>query len=95
MKKLGFIGGGNMAEALARGLVERKIFKPAELIVSDVDGGRRRKIARTLKVAVTDDNLVLDEYAVANIAILTDPRTRKNMSESPYPRTLANLGRLA
>jgi len=57
MKKLGFIGGGNMAEALARGLVERKIFKPAELIVSDVDAGRRRKINRALKIAVTDDNL--------------------------------------
>jgi pyrroline-5-carboxylate reductase len=56
MKKLGFIGGGNMAEALARGLLERKIFKRAELIVSDVDAGRRRKLAR-LKVAVTDDNL--------------------------------------
>ena len=57
MKKLGFIGGGNMAEALARGLVEHKIFKPAELIVSDVDAGRRRKINRGLKIAVTDDNL--------------------------------------
>jgi pyrroline-5-carboxylate reductase len=57
MRKLGFIGGGNMAEALARGLLERKIFKAAELMVSDVDAGRRRKISRTLKVAVTDNNL--------------------------------------
>ncbi len=57
MKKLGFIGGGNMAEALARGLVQQKIFKPAELIVSDVDAGRRRKINRGLRIAVTDDNL--------------------------------------
>jgi pyrroline-5-carboxylate reductase len=57
MKKLGFIGGGNMAEALARGLVERRIFKPAELMVSDVDAGRRRKINRALRIAVTDDNL--------------------------------------
>jgi pyrroline-5-carboxylate reductase len=57
MKKLGFIGGGNMAEALARGLIEQKIFKPAELIVSDIDAGRRRKIKAALKVAVTDDNL--------------------------------------
>ncbi len=30
MRKLGFIGGGNMAEALARGLLEHKIFRPAE-----------------------------------------------------------------
>jgi pyrroline-5-carboxylate reductase len=70
MKKLGFIGGGNMAEALAGGLVARKIFKPAELIVSDVDGVRRRKIARTLKVAITDDNLeVIRESRAVLLAV--------------------------
>jgi len=56
MKKLGFIGGGNMAEALARGLIAHKVFKPADLIVSDVDAARRKKINRALKVAVTPDN---------------------------------------
>ena len=70
MKKLGFIGGGNMAEALARGLVERRIFKPAELIVSDVDAGRRRKINRALKIAVTDDNLeVIRESRAVLLAV--------------------------
>ena len=57
MKKLGFIGGGNMAEALARGLLDRKVFKAAELIASDVDAARRRKLARTLRISVTDSNL--------------------------------------
>ncbi len=56
MKKLGFIGGGNMAEALAHGLIQHKVFKPAEIIVSDVAPDRRRKLARSLKVATTDDN---------------------------------------
>jgi pyrroline-5-carboxylate reductase len=56
MKKLGFIGGGNMAEALAHGLIQHKLFKPADIIVSDVAAERRRKLARTLKVATTDDN---------------------------------------
>jgi len=70
MKKLGFIGGGNMAEALARGLIERKVFKPTELIVSDVDAGRRRKINRALKIAVTDDNLlVIRESRAVLIAV--------------------------
>jgi pyrroline-5-carboxylate reductase len=70
MKKLGFIGGGNMAEALARGLIERKIFHPAELIVSDVDAGRRRKINRALKIAITDDNLeVLRESRAVLLAV--------------------------
>jgi pyrroline-5-carboxylate reductase len=57
MKKLGFIGAGNMAEALARGLVENKVFKASELIASDVDAGRRRKFKNALKVEVTTDNL--------------------------------------
>ena len=57
MKKLGFIGAGNMAEALARGLVENKVFKASELIASDVDAARRRKFKNALKIEVTTDNL--------------------------------------
>jgi pyrroline-5-carboxylate reductase len=57
MKKLGFIGAGNMAEALARGLLENKVFKAAELIASDVDPARRRKFKSSLKIEVTTDNL--------------------------------------
>src|SRR5437899_6689004 len=57
MKKLGFIGSGNMAEALMRGLIERKVFAPADLIASDVDAARRRKVKRALKVDTTGDNL--------------------------------------
>lgn len=57
MKKLGFIGAGNMAEALARGLIENKVFKAAELIASDVDPARRRKFKGALKIEVTTDNL--------------------------------------
>lgn len=57
MKKLGFIGAGNMAEALARGLIEKRVFKDSELIASDVDAARRRKFKRALKIEVTTDNL--------------------------------------
>lgn len=56
-KKLGFIGAGNMAEALARGLVENQVFKASELIASDVDATRRRKFKVALKIEVTTDNL--------------------------------------
>ncbi len=57
MKKLGFVGGGNMAEALMRGLLDKKLFAPASLIASDVDSSRRQQIKRRLKVETTDDNL--------------------------------------
>ena len=57
MKKLGFIGGGNMAEALMRGLIEKRMFTAADLIASDVDAPRRQKIKRKLKIDTTADNL--------------------------------------
>ncbi len=57
MTKLGFVGGGNMAEALIRGLLQKSLFKPSDVIVSDVAASRRRKLARALRVATTSDNL--------------------------------------
>jgi pyrroline-5-carboxylate reductase len=70
MKKLGFIGGGNMAEALAHGLIKHKLFRPGDIIVSDVAPDRRRKLARTLKVATTDDNAeVIRESSAVILAV--------------------------
>lgn len=57
MKKLGFIGGGNMAEALMHGLLEKKVFAPTDLIASDVDRSRRQYLKRRLKVDTTEHNL--------------------------------------
>jgi pyrroline-5-carboxylate reductase len=56
MKKLGFIGGGNMAEALIRGLLARRVFASADLIASDIDRGRRQRLKRLFKIEVTDNN---------------------------------------
>jgi pyrroline-5-carboxylate reductase len=74
MKKLGFIGGGNMAEALAHGLIAHKLFKPRDIIVSDVAPQRRRKLARTLKVATTAGNLDVLREAPA-IILAVKPQT--------------------
>src|SRR5208282_5369516 len=74
MKKIGFIGGGNMAEALAHGLIQHKVFKPADIIVSDVAPDRRRKLARALKVATTDDNREVVREAGA-VLIAVKPQT--------------------
>ena len=69
-KKLGFIGAGNMAEALARGLLENKVFKASDLIASDVDAARRRKFKGALKIEVTTDNLkVLDSSRAVLFAV--------------------------
>jgi pyrroline-5-carboxylate reductase len=69
-RRLGFIGGGNMAEALVRGLLERKLIRPGDIIASDVAPERRRKLARALKITVTASNLdVLRESAAIVLAV--------------------------
>jgi pyrroline-5-carboxylate reductase len=74
MKRLGFIGAGNMAEALARGLIANKVFKPAELVASDVDAARRRRFKTALKVDATTDNLEVLGAARA-ILLAVKPQT--------------------
>lgn len=70
MKELGFIGAGNMAEALARGLIDNKVFKASELIASDVDAARRRRFKSALGIEVTTDNRkVLDESRAVLFAV--------------------------
>jgi pyrroline-5-carboxylate reductase len=74
MKKLGFIGGGNMAEALARGLLAQRIFEFSDLIASDIDAERRRKLGRELRINTTADNAEVVGEARA-IVIAVKPQT--------------------
>lgn len=55
-KKLGFIGGGNMAAALVKGLLHAKVVPPAEIVVSDVKEDRLTMLAEMHGVKTTTDN---------------------------------------
>ncbi len=54
--KIGFIGAGNMAEALIRGLLEQEVCCKEDVIAGEVFEPRREYIARTLGVATTASN---------------------------------------
>lgn len=56
MKKLGFIGAGNMAGALIKGLISAKLYRPQDMIVSDALSTQVAKIKRAYKVGGTKDN---------------------------------------
>jgi pyrroline-5-carboxylate reductase len=73
MKKLGFIGAGNMGRALARGLADRKVFRPAQMIASDVDAQQRRKFSRATGIETVRDNLEVVRQAPA-IVIAVKPQ---------------------
>jgi len=54
IKKIGFIGGGNMAEALLKGI--RQQDGQASILVSEPLAARREFLAATYQIEVTEDN---------------------------------------
>ena len=56
---VGFLGGGNMAEAIVRGLLHAEVVPPERVIVSDVKAERLEQLAKRHGVRTTTDNLAL------------------------------------
>jgi pyrroline-5-carboxylate reductase len=54
--KIGFIGGGNMAEAIIKGLLKGP-FPAKEIVVGEPTEERRRLLAQRYRVQITADNL--------------------------------------
>ncbi len=54
--ELGIIGAGNMAEAIARGVIGAGVFRAADLIASDVSSERRQLFEKVLGVRAVSDN---------------------------------------
>lgn len=65
--KVGFLGAGNMGEAMIKGLIGRGV-KPADIVAYDVDRARLDKIGKTYKVKKAvklADALAVDAAVVA------------------------------
>jgi pyrroline-5-carboxylate reductase len=59
MKKIGFVGAGNMAGALVKGLLRAGWCTPDDLWVSDAVDAQVRKLKRAYKIEGTRDNRAL------------------------------------
>lgn len=55
--KIGFIGAGNMAEALIKGIMSAGLSSKEEIIAGEASAERRELIARTHGIKVTSDNV--------------------------------------
>ena len=55
---LGFVGAGNMAEAIARGAIDKGVLKPGQMIASDPSSGRKQVFAG-LGIQAVDSNAEL------------------------------------
>jgi pyrroline-5-carboxylate reductase len=58
-KRIGFIGGGNMAGALIRGLIQSHSVTPDQLVASDVKAERLSELAEKHAIKTTEDNAAL------------------------------------
>ena len=55
--KIGFVGAGNMAEAMMKGIISAGVARAEDVIASDMMPERRDYIAKTIGVQVTGDNI--------------------------------------
>ena len=62
-KKVGFIGAGNMGEAMINGLIKSALCEPGQIWASDVRVARLRQLKDTYQIHVTEDNIAVFEQA--------------------------------
>ena len=58
-KEIGFIGAGNMATALVKGLIDTGLYAPEQIVASDVEAKQRNQMRRRFATNVTADNTAL------------------------------------
>jgi pyrroline-5-carboxylate reductase len=80
MRKLGFIGAGNMASALIKGLIQSGLYQPKELLASDHDRDHLRRLAEQfgLKTLTSNRDLVRDS---ATIILAVKPQSMREVLE--------------
>ncbi|MCX5633426.1 MAG: pyrroline-5-carboxylate reductase [Phycisphaerae bacterium] len=77
MAKIGFIGAGNMAEAIIKGIIDAKVYKAKDIIVSDIRPQRVKTICKKYKVTSAGDNCKLVRM-VGTLVLSVKPQ---NMSQ--------------
>lgn len=67
---MGFIGAGNMAEALMKGVIAHGLYAAEDIIASEIYRPRREHISQKLGVQTTDDNgQVVDGASIIVLAV--------------------------
>ncbi len=59
MNTIGFIGSGNMAEALIKGIIAAGVYRPEDVTISDIRRERLEQLAREYKVRAAQSNTAL------------------------------------
>ena len=69
MEQIGFVGGGNMAEALIKGLIASGVYGGGDIAVSDVRAKRLSYLKEEYGVRTTDENAVAAKAGIVVLAV--------------------------
>jgi len=78
VETIGFVGGGNMAEALIKGIITAKVYTPENIFVSDIRSERLSFLAGKYHVQTVDENAAL----AAKVDTLVLSVKPQNMTEA-------------
>ncbi len=92
-KKIGFIGSGNMGEAMINGLIQSGLCEPTEIWASDVREARLRQLNDTYGINITEENA--EVFDAADVVILAvKPQDMDEVLErlaSSFPHTIKGV----
>ena len=78
MSTIGFVGAGNMAEVLIKGIIGAKLYKPKDILISDVRKERLEQLSAEYGVMVASDNAEL----AGQVDVLVLSVKPQNMAEA-------------
>lgn len=88
-KKIAFIGVGNMAEALIRGLLANKAVKPSQIVAADVRPERLEFFATTFGIRTAGDNAAAARDATIVVLAIKPQQMSEALSTlRPLPAAL-------
>jgi pyrroline-5-carboxylate reductase len=92
-KKVGFIGAGNMAEAMINGLIQSAACKPGEMWASDVRDARLTQLHKTYAIHTSTDNVqVFEESDVVILAVKPQHMDEVlGVIATTFPRTIQGV----
>ena len=89
MKKIGFIGAGNMAGAIIKGLISSKLYTAYEILVSDTSAHQLTLARRRYRVEPAKTNVSLVERTHA-IVLAVKPQIIESVMEEISPAVKKN-----
>ncbi|MEA2707777.1 MAG: pyrroline-5-carboxylate reductase [Phycisphaerales bacterium] len=66
---LGIIGAGNMAEAIARGVLTKQLLRPSEIIAADTSPQRRELFTNELRIKAVEDNAAASDARMILLSV--------------------------